>query len=162
MIEDARRPRDRIGLLFQVFRTSELTGRLVSRALAPTGIRGDDYAVASYLFQGPMTLTELADGTGLPLTTAAGHVSRFEARGHVRKTRNPRDGRSRLLQLTEAGRREVLDAAAIFGKTVSHLDAVLARDGIDSDELVDQLLGVQDVITAALDELDRPSDRPPD
>lgn len=148
--------RVRIGLLFQVFRTSQVIGRFVSRALEPVDLKGDEYAVYSYLLHGPMTLTELADGTGLPLTTAADWVRRFVDRGHLEKVPNPDDGRSRLLQLTPGTREWILDAARVFTKTVDTFDAVLADEGLDSAELVAALLLIQHVAEASLDDLDRP------
>lgn len=146
--------RRRISLLFQIFRTSELNAKLVSRALAPTGVRGDDFAVYSYLFYGPMTLTALAEGTGMPLTTVSGYVKRFEERGHVAKEPNPDDGRSQLLSLTASGRGWLMDAVEIFRKTTSHLNAVLDAEGVDPDELIDQLERVQELIERTLDDLD--------
>lgn len=145
--------RRRISLLFQIFRTSELNAKLVSRALAPTGIRGDDFAVYSYLFYGPMTLTQLADGTGMPLTTVSGYVKRFEERGHVAREPNPADGRSQLVSLTPSGREWLLDAVQIFSKTTSHLNAVLAAQGVDAEDLIDQLVHVQRLIGQTLEEL---------
>ena len=149
--------RVRIGLLFQIFRTNEMSARLVSRALEPTGLRGDDYAVYSYLLHGPLTLTELADGTGLPLTTAAGYVKRFEEKGHVVKAPNPDDGRSRLISLTPGTRDWILDVARIFSKTIDHLDAVMDREGVDAADLIDQLQLVQDLIERSLEDLDNPT-----
>lgn len=142
--------RARISLLFQLFRTSQLAHTLVSRALAPTGVRGDDYAVYSYLLQGPLTLTELADGTGLPLTTAAGYVQRFTERGHIVRTPNPEDGRSQLLSLTDEARSWVLDVAKTFTAAVSGLEDAMADAGLEFDTMSDQLDELQAVIEQAL------------
>lgn len=150
------RDRRRISLLFQIFRTSELNAKLVSRALAPTGVRGDDFAVYSYLFYGPMNLTELADGTGMPLTTVSGYIKRFEVRGHVLREPNPDDGRSQLLSLTPSGRDWLMDAVEIFRKTSSHLYAVLDAADVDPEELIDDLERVQVLIERTLVELDEP------
>jgi DNA-binding MarR family transcriptional regulator len=147
------RERARVGLLFQIYRTHELSSRLTARALEPCGIRGDEYAVYSYLMHGPLTLTDLANGTGMPLTTAAGYVKKFEARGDIVKTRNPDDGRSFLLELTPACRDWILDVAKIFTKTIDHLDGVLQVNGIDSADLIDQLTLLQQLITDTLEEL---------
>ena len=149
--------RGRVSLLFQIFRTNEMCARLVTRALEPTGLRGDDYAVYSYLLRGPMTLTELADGTGMPLTTTSGYIQRFEEKGHVVKTPNPADGRSRLISLTEDSRQWILDSAQIFTKTVSHLSAIMDAEGVESSDLMNQLAIVQDLIERTLEDLDRPS-----
>lgn len=140
----------RIGLLFQIFRTNQMSGRLVGRALEPTGFKGDEYAVYSYLLHGPMTLTDLAEGTGMPLTTAAGWVKRVGERGHLHRTPNPADGRSRLLSLTPEARAEVLATARIFSASVQYLDDVLAAEGIDADDLIDQLQVVQALIERSL------------
>lgn len=155
MVSDPR-GRRRISLPFQIFRTSELNAKLVSRALAPTGLRGDDFAVYSYLFYGPMTLTELADGTGMPLTTVSGYVKRFEDRGHITREPNPDDGRSHLLSLSPSGRVWLLDAVEVFRKTSSHLNATLDAEGVDAEEMIDQLERVQDLIAQTLDELGEP------
>jgi len=148
--------RVRIGLLFQIFRTNEVSAKLVTRALEPTGLRGDDYAVYSYVLYGPLTLTDLADGTGLPLTTAAGYVKRFEERGHIVRAPNPADGRSHLLSLTDSTREWILEVAKIFSKTIGHLDAVMDSEGVDSAVLVSQLQHVQQLIESALDDLEHP------
>jgi DNA-binding MarR family transcriptional regulator len=42
----------------------------------------------------------------MPLTTASDAVRRLEARGHVHRSRNPDDGRSVLVELTDAGEDE--------------------------------------------------------
>jgi len=147
------RDRRRISLLFQIFRTSELNAKLVSRALASTGVRGEDFAVYSYLFYGPMTLTALADGTGMRLTTISGYVKRFEERGHIAREPNPDDGRSQLLSLTPKGRDWLMDSVEIFRKTTSRLNTVLDAEGVDPDELIDQLQRVQDLIERTLDDL---------
>jgi DNA-binding MarR family transcriptional regulator len=136
----------RIGLLFQISRTHQVNARLVGRALAPTGLRGDDYAVYSYLLQGPTTLTGLAEGTGLPLTTAAGYVQRFEDRGHVRKERNPEDGRSRLISLTPESESMIREAAAVFSRGVGPLRERCTEAGIDLDRFVEELATVQAVL----------------
>lgn len=151
-----RPSRRRVSLPFQIFRTSELNARLVSRALAPTGVRGEDFAVYSYLFFGPMTLTELADGTGMPLTTVSGYVRRFEERGHVHREPNPEDGRSSLLSLTRPGSDWLMDAVEVFRKTTARLNSVLDAEGVDPDELIDDLQRVQALVERTLDELDGP------
>ena len=50
-----------------------------------------------------MTPSELARRTGQPPTTLSDHLNRLSRRGLVRRERNPVDGRSRLITLTDAG-----------------------------------------------------------
>ena len=150
----APRQRVRIGLLFQIFRTHQLTAKLVTRALEPTGLRGDDYAVYSYLLHGPMTLTDLANGTGMPLTTAAGYVKRFEDKGHLVRSPNPEDGRSQLLELTDDARSWILGVAKVFTATVNRLDGVLQSERVDVEGLLSTLEVVQRLIENTLQELE--------
>lgn len=142
--------RPRISLTFQVFRTSQLVHSLVAEALEPTGVRGDDYAVYSYLLHGPMTLTQLAHGTGMPLTTAAGYVERFTKRGHISKSPNPADGRSHLLSLTDDCRTWILSVAAVFTQALTRVDDELAAHDLDAGVLIDQLTLVQEIIENSL------------
>ncbi len=145
--------RVRIGVLFQIFRTAQVSSKLVNAALEGTGVTGPDYAVYSYLLHGPMTLTDLAEGTGMPLTTAAGYVKRFDERGHLDRRPNPADGRSYLLDLTPDARKWVLELAKQFSETIALFDAVLVEEGVDSTELVDQLGRVQDLIEKSVETL---------
>lgn len=126
----------------------------MSRALEPTGVRGDDYAVYSYLLSGPLTLTELAEGTGMPLTTAAGYLSRFTERGHIVRAPNPEDGRSQLLSLTDEARSWVLEVAKTFTAAVAGLEHAIAEAGLDARTMTDQLDELQGVMEKALDEPD--------
>ena len=145
--------RVRIGVLFQIFRTAQVSSKLVNAALDGSGITGPDYAVYSYLLHGPMTLTDLAEGTGMPLTTAAGYVQRFEERGHLSKRRNPADGRSYLVELTPDARKWLLEIVEQFAETIALFDAVLVEEGVDSAELVEQLGRVQELIEKSVETL---------
>ena len=142
----------RIGLLYQIFRTSQLAASVVSDALEGTGVRGDDYAVYSLLLHGPYTLTEVAQGTGLPLTTAAGYLNRFEERGHVVREPNPADGRSHLVSLTPEARTWVLEVAKTFTENLSTLDSLLSEMEIDTETSIDVLIGVQQALDRATKE----------
>ena len=57
----------------------------------------------------PCTVQEFAERMGLEKTWASRLLGRMEQRGHLRRRPHPTDGRSRLLELTPRGRRE-LDA----------------------------------------------------
>jgi DNA-binding MarR family transcriptional regulator len=81
--------------------------QLVERELAADGVEADDYGALSLIgARDELRLTELADELGMPLTTASDAVRRLESRGHVRRRRNPEDGRSFLFALTARGDRE--------------------------------------------------------
>jgi DNA-binding MarR family transcriptional regulator len=81
--------------------------QLVERELAANGVEPNGYASLSLIgARGSMTLTQLAEELGMPLTTASDSVRRLEARGSVGRRQNPEDGRSYLFELTEQGDRE--------------------------------------------------------
>lgn len=78
--------------------------QLVDRELALDGIDAADYALLSLIgVRGPVRLTAVAAELGLPLTTASDATRRLEQRGHARRRRNPSDGRSTLVELSEQG-----------------------------------------------------------
>ena len=98
------RPERRLSILLLVVAAHQRMGQLVERELAADGVASADYALLSLVgLRGPARLTEVASELGMPLTTASDAVRRLEARGHARRDRNPDDGRSVLVELTEAG-----------------------------------------------------------
>jgi DNA-binding MarR family transcriptional regulator len=97
-------PERRLSILLLVVAAHQRMGQLVDRELAADGVAAADYALLSLVgARGPARLTEVAAELGMPLTTASDAVRRLEARGHVRREPNPDDGRSVLVELTEAG-----------------------------------------------------------
>lgn len=143
-----RQPRQpRLTLLYQLFRATQLSRALVSRALAGTGWRGDDYAVASLLRAGgPSTLTEMADGLGVPLTTMAGFLRRLEAAGIIIRRPNPRDGRSQIVELSDDGNRALDEAIPRF---TAAYRAFLAELAADQEEIFTALDRLQEALEAA-------------
>lgn len=81
--------------------------RLFEQELAAEGVDANGYAALSIIgVRVSLTLTDLAEELGAPLTTASDVVRRLEGRGHVRRRPNPDDGRSFLFELTAKGDRE--------------------------------------------------------
>ena len=62
------------------------------------------YVLDLLIQQGPVTLNQLAAGMQLDKSTLSRVVDNLEAKRAVKRTDNPADGRSILLQSTEAGR----------------------------------------------------------
>jgi DNA-binding MarR family transcriptional regulator len=84
--------------------TSLLAGRLLERELAARGVPADQFALVDEIGRAePVTPSDLARRTGHPPTTLSDHLNRLSRRGLVRRERNPIDGRSRLISLTDAG-----------------------------------------------------------
>lgn len=154
------RPRDRLperelSVLYDVFVVSGRLSGFLERALAPSGLRPSEYAVYSILSEvGTTTPSELETMTGSPhstLTTYLGHMVR---RGHLRRERNPRDGRSVRLTLTDDGYAAQRRAAPMFDAALDRLKAELA---MPVDELRGALLTLDDALRA-LDTADATAD----
>jgi DNA-binding MarR family transcriptional regulator len=93
-------------LLFPLFVTGQLAGALLSRAIAPSKLTSNEFAVLSIIavFE-PIVPTELAQRAGMPATTLSDYLARLTRRRLVKRSPNPDDGRSHLLALTTEGRR---------------------------------------------------------
>jgi DNA-binding MarR family transcriptional regulator len=93
-----------ISLLFDLFVTSQRVRRVLSDAMAEAGMRPDEYAVYSLLFdQGPLTATEMSEALGMPLTTVLDYVKAMSSQHHVDRVPHPADGRAFQLHLTRSG-----------------------------------------------------------
>jgi DNA-binding MarR family transcriptional regulator len=93
-----------ISLLFDLFVTSQRIRRVLSDAMAESGMRPDEYAVYSLLFdKGPLTATEMSETLGMPLTTVLDYVKAMSSDGHVDRMPHPGDGRALQLHLTRSG-----------------------------------------------------------
>src|SRR5437763_1201832 len=100
-------PERRLSVLLLLVAAHQRMAQLVDRELAADGVEADGYATLSLIgVRGPVRLTEVAADLGMALTTASDVVRRLEARGHVKRSPNPDDGRSWLFGLTAAGNRE--------------------------------------------------------
>jgi DNA-binding MarR family transcriptional regulator len=99
-----RKPGSRLSLLFHLFATEQRVRTLVVRAMADSGLRPDDYAVYSVLFdEGPQAPTDLARRVGMPPTTMSHYVRAMLERGHVERETVAADRRSYRLRLTASG-----------------------------------------------------------
>src|SRR5436305_8729790 len=97
----------RLSLLLLLVAAHQRMTQLVDLELAADGVESNGYAMLSLIgVRGPVRLTAIAAELGMPLTTASDVMRRLEARGHVRRSANPEDGRSFLFELTAKGDRE--------------------------------------------------------
>ena len=114
-------------LLFDVWVVANSTRALLDRALRPSGLGAEEFALYSALRRGGgITPTELASLLALPPTTISSIVARLERRGHVERARNPGDGRSYRLRLTAAGQAAHTAAAALFAPVLGRVEAALS------------------------------------
>ena len=102
-------------VLFDIWLVSRATTGVLDAVLAPTGLSADEFGIYSVLTTADsLTPSELARWMSAPLTTMSSYVKRLEGRGHLKRERNPDDGRSYVLTLTPAGRRAHRAAGARF------------------------------------------------
>lgn len=92
-----------------------------ARDLAAIGLSEADYEVLSTLSERPAhtsTLGEQADKMGWSRSRLSRHASRMEARGLLRRTADPADGRGCLLMLTAQGLETLAKAAPTHVESV--------------------------------------------
>src|SRR5258707_878324 len=100
---------------------AQYVGQVVERHLAPVGVPGFLLALVTHVRDHqPVTPSEVAVASGVPLTTLRDNIQRLVDRGLARRIPNPGDARSYLLELTPAG--EAMSRAA----DPALLDAYLA------------------------------------
>jgi DNA-binding MarR family transcriptional regulator len=93
-------------ILFEVFALGQQVRQLLGEAMADSPLSPADYGFISAVFEDEApTPTQLARRLGMPLSTTVEQVQAFERRGFLRRTPNPRDGRSYFVTLTPAGER---------------------------------------------------------
>jgi DNA-binding MarR family transcriptional regulator len=98
-------------LFLDLFRLSQLTGAVVERQLRDLGIPAYLFGLLSQIHRlAPVTPSAISQATGIATTTLRDNIQRLVDRGLVRRTPNPSDGRSYLIELTAKG--EVLVRAA--------------------------------------------------
>jgi DNA-binding MarR family transcriptional regulator len=121
-------PDRHLSLLFDVFALGQRTRTLLVTAMRGCGIRPDEYAAYSVVFEAEaITMTEVARQLGMPVTTAADYVRSMQQRGHLRRQAHPGDGRAFLLRLTPAGLRAHRKASAAFARAYQALRAELGE-----------------------------------
>ncbi len=141
----------RISLLFQVFKTNQLTRTYVRRVLDEAAMRGDDYAVYSLLHVlGPASPWVVADGLGMPATTLSGYLAKLEERGHLMRRPHPTDGRSHLVALTPAGENAFASQHTAFSVGLQRLERGLPAGG--DKPIYEALEALQEALRAAPDE----------
>jgi DNA-binding MarR family transcriptional regulator len=112
-------------VVLDLFVLQQRIGELMETALAGTGVRPAEYAVYSQLGIAAMTPRDLGARLGVTASTLTGHLAALERRGHVRRTPNPADGRSSVVELTPAGRATLTTCRGGFRRMVAALEAAL-------------------------------------
>lgn len=134
-------------LLFDVWVVANSTRALLDRALRPSGLSAEEFALYSAIGPGGgITPTELASLMALPPTTISSIVARLERRGHVQRVPNPGDARSYRIGLTAAGRAAHTAAGALFAPVLGRVEAAL---GLPASQARSTLAAINSAVRTA-------------
>ena len=132
-----RRPDSHLSLLFHLFAAEQRVRTLVTTAMADCGLRPDDYAIYSVLFdEGPHAPTDLARRVGTPPTTMSHYVRAMLGRGHVEREIVAADRRSFRLRLTDSGLAAHARASEAFAEADSRFMAALDVRGAKATDVL--------------------------
>jgi DNA-binding MarR family transcriptional regulator len=102
--------------------------RFYDLALAPTGLRITQYPVLSWLaISGPMTMNVLAERVAIDRATLGHNLRPLEAQGLVTVAAGE-DRRSRVVTLTDAGRRRLREARPAWHKAQQTFEAAFGPE----------------------------------
>jgi DNA-binding MarR family transcriptional regulator len=127
-------------LFLQFFLTGQPIGRLIERAIAPSGMRSTEYALLSAVDElEPVMPSDVARLTGMPRPTLTPYIERLVTAGYVGRVPNPRDGRSYMLTLTPEGRRVKDESGRALGVALQSLVAQLEGDADEMTSVLGRL-----------------------
>jgi DNA-binding MarR family transcriptional regulator len=137
--EDAVRLADVLNGIATLYQFRDLNERLYGTLTV-----SQSYCLRILYFQGPRTMSELAGGLRVRLSTITGVIDQLEDKGLVERTDHPEDRRSLHVRLTPKGRTLYRTAHEAF---LSHLKPLLDKRGVSDRE---QLLGFLGEIREAI------------
>jgi MarR family transcriptional regulator, temperature-dependent positive regulator of motility len=140
-----------LSFLFSLFVLSHRVRALLGHTMADAGLRSDEYAIYSaVLVTGPLTISQLAQMVGMPLTTVSDYVRAMATRGHAHRLKNPADSRSYLISLTEEGIAAHHAARVGFADAINRIRKALP---IPEQELIRALQALDDAVRQVQQEL---------
>jgi MarR family transcriptional regulator, organic hydroperoxide resistance regulator len=140
-----------ISFLFDLFAAGHRVRALLGQTMAGAGLRPDEYAMYSAVLKaGPLSISELAQIVGMPLTTVSDYVRTMSGRGHARRSRNPADSRSYLVSLTEDGVGAHRAAMVGFAEAINRIRQALP---IPEQDLIHTLHALDDAVRQVSAEL---------
>ena len=102
--------------------------RLYDQALAPAGLRITQYPILSWLAAtGPVTMNVLAERLAMDRATLGHNLRPLEAQGLVTLAAG-KDRRSRVIDLTPAGRAKLADARPAWNTAQHRFEATFGRE----------------------------------
>jgi DNA-binding MarR family transcriptional regulator len=128
-------------LLLNVWIAGELVASLLDRNLALEDVHTDFYGTLSVIGAfGPLTPSELAERTGVPLTTVSDRLRRIVEEGDAERIPNPEDGRSHLVRLTQEGDTRWRRGWPALQKTIQQISDNLGQPVDRVDDALEDLI----------------------
>ena len=138
------------GPFLLVFAIGQQLGALLGQTMRAAPLRPGEFAVYSALrLEQPVTPTRLAAVLGMPPTTLSSALRKMSEAGHLSRVPNPEDGRSQLVELTEAGVEVTVACFPAFGATINAFRDALVEEFVTEHELLRVLEGASRAIDAA-------------
>jgi DNA-binding MarR family transcriptional regulator len=130
----------RTNVLLDSWTAAQRVDQLVTRELKAANVWTPHYALLSMIcIREPITRTALAQEMGVAPTTLSDRLQELLGLGHIRRVKNPSDGRSYLIRSTAAGRRKVESAAPVTVRTMELLARRLGRRKDAVETAIDEL-----------------------
>ena len=103
--------------------------QLYDNVLAPCALRSSQRSILVHIDRaGQPTMTELAYALVLDRSALAHNIKPLERDGYLVQIRDARDGRSRRLELTKAGKAKLAEANRLWRKAQDRFEAVYGAD----------------------------------
>jgi DNA-binding MarR family transcriptional regulator len=139
------------GPFLLAFAIDQQLAGLLQQAMADAPLAPNEFAVYSTLrLLQPTTPSQLAGTLGMKATTLSSMLVRMSRSGHLKRRRNPADGRSVILSLTPSGVRVTEACFPSFGRAIEAFRRQLA---VDERILLNHLEAMSTALTQASAEL---------
>jgi len=140
------------GPFLLLFALGQQQGNLLQQSMADAPLLPSEFAVYSTLrLMQPVTPTQLARTLGMKATTLSSALVRMANAGHLKRRRNPADGRSVVLELSAAGQRAT---EACFDSFSSAIEAFRRNLEVDEAEFLRHLEAASSALFEATAELE--------
>jgi DNA-binding MarR family transcriptional regulator len=117
-------------LCLHVQRAARTLARRFDEALRPVGLTNGQFSLLMSLNRPqPAGMGGVADLLAMDRTTLTAALKPLERRGLLTIGRDPKDGRARVLSLTDAGRAVLADALPIWIRAHAAVEELLAGEG---------------------------------
>lgn len=137
--------------LVELWSLGQSVDRLVQDELRRHGASGSLLAVLAAVARGATTTSDVAVVLGQAFMTTSDQLDRLEAAGEIRRVRNPRDARSKLIRITARGDRRLRRA----GPRIRAIERAIAEQlGSDLPGVASTVADLRRAIDVAAAELE--------